>query len=272
MWAFLWGYWYLIPIVAALAYVGGHTRDHWAPATCITLLLLVPSFIPPRGEGIDAITITQLVDVVIIGVLISREGRQKLLGGAVEGPLPVGIYPVLAGVLVGAVLLAFLGCRVGLLLYVPTASWIAVTMFLPALTIHRRVRRLTGHPPARWAQLLGGVLLGTTAFGLPALRLLRSGESPAQNRYSVTSLKALGMVTGSAFVVNSVVAYHLLGMAAFDWSALWPVLVGALAGTLIRFWHRSGAPTAVWDAGYGVALSLFAGTSIYYLVFRVGLR
>lgn len=268
-------YWYLIPITATFAYAGGHTRDRWAPATCILLLLLVTPFSPPRSEGIDAITITQLVDVVLISVLIVRERREARPPETAEPPLLIGIYPVLGGVLAGAVLLDLFGCRVGLVFYIPTAFWTAMTMFLSASTIHRKGQRPFRPSLTRWALFLSGVIGGTSAFGLPALRLLRAGESgtsqPSPNRSSMTSLKAFGVVTGSAFVMNSIVAYHLVGAAAFALPVLWPVLVGVLTGTFIRFRLRVGVTTGIWDMAYGVTVGVFGAASIYYLAFRVGL-
>lgn len=275
LWDGLLGYWYLMPITGAFAYVGGRTRDRWAPFTCITLLLLVSNFSPPRTEGIDAITITQTLDLSIIGLTLWKRRRVDGASLDVTPPSRGPLLLVLVGVVAGAGLLYVYGCRVGLFFYVPFAIPVAISLFpsLAPFTAFKRVRE----PAAisRWLSILAGIVLGTAAFGLPALRRLRDPDrgpsTAAWEPATLLPLKALGVSTAAAVALNTLVAYHWEGPSAFAWGVLWPALVGAITGTAFRFRYGIGRVSALWDFGYGMVLMLFVVITVYFLAFRVGL-
>jgi hypothetical protein len=265
------GLWYVAVITALFAYFGSQTRYRWAPLTCVTLLLLVSTLVPPSPRGIEAIAVTQGVDslLLILAALPLLERNRVVRIGNLIGQL--ALLPVVG---MGALALYLFGCGIGLAAFIPGS--LVVILW----TWSRRGSRPSGESPRsiprqfRLFEAGATLLLVFSAFSLPSLLLLRRrfrGSSDGVDS-DMQAMLALSIPTSLAFALNMVGIYLRFGSGGLPWILLGLALGGALVGKALAMTFPLRANGEALYHGYLVVLLAFSIIGAYYLLIVLGAR
>ncbi len=241
-------FWYVAPVSASFTYFGARTEYKWSPLLCITLILIVPLFVPPSPLGLYAIVATQLVDTVTLSGYI-RRGTRSLLCPASNRLTVATIFLPVGG---GSLLLLSFGCKIGVLLYSPAAL-----LFVFLFALRGRIKSSTQCVSlGRYASL---VVLSATAFGLPYLFTTPQKEAESAR------FEKLALATLSAAVANTVVALLRLGPSFLQVDlAAWAVAGGVLGVATAKRFGKPAGSRMLFRAYLGVLTVLGFTTLLFY--------
>jgi hypothetical protein len=242
-------FWYVAPISASFTLFGRFTEYKWSPLLCITLILIVPLFIPPSPLGLYAIVATQLVDTATLSGYIRRGARNVFCHTNTFSAVASIILPVSAGTF----LLFLFGCKIGLLLYPPAAL-----LFVLLFVLRGRIK--SANHCAALSRCVSLVVLSVNAFGLPYFFTATQKKEAESTRF-----ERLAFATLSAGVINAGVAMLSHGPSFLQVDLIaWAMVGGVLGKATARQFKETAESKLLFRAYLGVLTMLGLTTLAFY--------
>lgn len=277
--------WYLFPITMALGYLAANTQSKWASMLCAILIFFVPPFAPPTIHSVYAITLTQLIDSVSLGMIVFGFARSRTTAGSVsptttDAKSPEDQHQRSNNSCKDAVLRIFSQNSFVLAIPFAIAGPILVYLFTCELSLLLLVPALFSYPIIQivakkrgriWGTLyltLASFIASTTAFNEPALDAYLGPSSSRSERAKFAAFLLLFLITLLSGIAN-------LFFAAIRFSSLLPLSAlffgvgGTISGRLVARFAPLGIDSKNVEKLYLIVLAALGVIGLIYLSYIV---